>query len=384
MTSPPQDTATSIPVLDVAAVLARPAARVVDLRSPSEFADDHLPGAVNVPLFDDAERSLVGLLYQQDSPERAFTEGLELVERKVLDLVRAALPDAGLPEEQVLARTRELAAGGLTGMEARLVAEPLTDAPAAPVVLHCWRGGLRSRSMVALLRQLGATEVVGMQGGYKAYRAHVRATLEAFEAPPTIVLRGLTGVGKTLVLREVERLRPGWVLDLERAAGHRSSLLGMVGLEPASQKTFDTRLAARVRAGFDGTMVVEGESRKVGDVIIPTAVWGPLAAGTNLLLEADVPRRVEVLLEDYLADPSARPRLREQLLLVQGRMDGSAGDLIELFDGGQEAELVELLLEGYYDPLYRYSETSKAYAATIDASDPAAAAGQVVEFVQVS
>jgi tRNA 2-selenouridine synthase len=369
-------------VLDVAAVLARPSARVVDLRSPSEFADDHLPGAVNVPLFDDAERSVVGLLYHQDSPERAFTEGLELVEGKVLDLVRDALPDAELPREQVLERTRELAAGGLTGMEARLVAEPLSDAPMAPVVLHCWRGGLRSRSVVALLRQLGATEVVGMQGGYKAYRAQVRTTLEEFAAPPTFVLRGLTGVGKTLVLREVERLRPGWVLDLERAAGHRSSLLGMVGLEPVSQKTFDSRLAARVRAGFDGAMVVEGESRKVGDVIIPAAVWGSLGSGTNLLLEADVPRRVEVLLEDYLADPSARPRLREQLLLVQERMGGPAVDLVGLFDGGREAELVERLLADYYDPLYRHSETGKAYAARIDASDPAKAAARVVELIE--
>jgi len=372
-------------VLGVTDVLARPGARVVDLRSPSEFADDHLPGAVNVPLFDDAERSVVGLLYHQDSPERAFAEGLELVEGKILGLVRDVLPDAVLPRQQVLERTRQLAEGGLSGMEARLLPEPLHDAPADPVVLHCWRGGLRSRSVVALLRQLGATQVVGMQGGYRAYRAQVRATLEGFQPPPTFVLRGLTGVGKTLVLRELERLRPGWALDLERAAGHRSSLLGMVGLEPVSQKGFDSRLAARVRAGFDGAMVVEGESRKVGDVIIPATIWGALGAGTNLLLEADVPRRVEVLLEDYLADPSARPRLREQLLLVQARMAGASSapvDLVELFDGGREAELVERLLAEYYDPLYRHSETGKAYAARIDASDPVAAAERAVELIE--
>ena len=384
MPTPPQDTATRVPVLDVDAVLARPDARIVDLRSPGEFADDHLPGAVNVPLFDDAERAVVGLLYHQDSPERAFAEGLEVVERKIVDLVRAALPDTELPEDQVLQRTRALAAGGLSGMEARLVAETPVEAPPGVVVLHCWRGGLRSRSVVALLRQLGATNVVGLEGGYKAYRAHVLRTLEGFAAPPTFVLRGLTGVGKTLVLREVAALRPGWVLDLEGAAGHRSSLLGMVGLEPASQKTFDSRLAARACAGFDGALVVEGESRKVGDVIIPAAMWRALKGGTNLLLEADVPRRVQVLMDDYLAVPAARPRLREQLAAVQARMDGPPVDLVGLLDAEREAELVEALLERYYDPLYRHSESGKAYAATVDTGDPAAAARAVVELVEAS
>lgn len=384
MPTPPQDTATRIPVLDVEAVLASPDVRIVDLRSPGEFADDHLPDAVNVPLFDDAERAVVGLLYHQDSPERAFAEGLDVVERKVVDLVRAVLPDADLPEGEVLNRTRALAAGGLSGMEARLVAEPLAEAPAGVVVLHCWRGGLRSRSVVALLRQLGATNVVGLEGGYKSYRASVMAGLEQFEAPPTFVLRGLTGVGKTLVLREVERLRPTWVLDLEGAAGHRSSLLGMVGLEPVSQKTFDSRLAARVRAGFEGALVVEGESRKVGDVIIPASMWAALRTGTNLLLEADVPRRVQVLMEDYLAVPAARPLLREQLAAVQARIDGPPVDLVGLLDAEREAELVEVLLERYYDPLYRHSESGKAYAGVVDASDPAAAARAVVEFVEAS
>jgi tRNA 2-selenouridine synthase len=370
-----------IPLMEAAAVLEHPAARVVDLRSPAEFEDDHLPGAVNLPLFDDTERAVVGLLYKRASPEVAFESGMGFVRDKVVELVASIGERVGvqLPLDTVRARAEELAAGGIEGLSERLVPEPVGEPPTEPLVLHCWRGGLRSQSVIALLRRLGLDQAVGLAGGYKAYRARVRAELEGWQAPPCWVLRGLTGVGKTLVLRELERLRPGTTLDLELAAGHRSSLLGMVGLEPVSQKTFESRLAARLRNLRGAVIVMEGESRRVGDAIVPARIWEALRGGTNLLLEADVPRRVEVLLDDYLADPSARPKLREQLAAVQRRIEGPPVDLLSLFDDGREPELVEVLLERYYDPLYGHSEKGKHYAARIDAADPLTAARAVAE-----
>ncbi len=378
----------AVPFSSIAALRAA-GARVIDLRSPAEFADDHVPGAVNVPLFDNQERALVGLLYKQFSPDAAFHEGREVVARKVGGLVAAlaaaadwtpAGTDGALREDELRARVFAMTERGIGPLDVELTAVPADPLPERPVALHCWRGGLRSRSVLALVRALGLTRAVGVEGGYRGWRACVMQDLAAWSGVPTaIVLRGLTGVGKTLVLREIERLRPGSTLDLEQLAGHRSSLLGMVGLQPVSQKYFETLLHERLAEGFPGGfMVVEGESRKVGDVVIPARVWAAMEGATNVWLTADVPRRVAVLIEDYLARPDALPVLERQLEAVAGRLSRRL-DLVGMLRRGEVRELVELLLARYYDPLYGHSERGRGYAAEIDASDPVAAAERVLE-----
>lgn len=383
MTSP---LAEPVPCATIEQVLARPEARIVDLRSPAEFADDHLPGAVNVPLFDNAQRALVGTLYARSSPDEALREGVSIVEGKVEALVGAVGEAAGwdAPTVDLGARVQRRAAGGIEAMDARLAPEDLDELPERPVVLHCWRGGLRSRSVVALVRELGLDRAVGLRGGYKAYRSRVLAELDGWSAPPAFVLRGLTGVGKTLVLRELERQRPGWTLDLELCAGHRSSILGMVGLEPCSQKTFESRIAARVRRGFPGPVVFEGESRKVGDAIVPAKVWEALSGGGSIHLVASLERRVQVLLDDYLERESNREHLRRQLPFIERRLGARRweGVLTGLLDGGREAELVETLLEHYYDPLYRHSERDHVYATEIDTGDPRRAAAEIAAWIE--
>ncbi|MEM8711334.1 MAG: tRNA 2-selenouridine(34) synthase MnmH [Planctomycetota bacterium] len=357
---------------------------VIDLRSPSEFADDHVPGAINVPLFEDLTRSFVGLLYKQFSPEAAFQEGRVAVVERVDEMVAEIAEAIGweIPREDLRARVMAMTEGGIAKMESELSPALQAELPANPVVLHCARGGLRSRSVVALLRALGLERAIGMEGGYRAFRRRVMEDLAAWTAPENVVsLRGLTGVGKTLVLRAIERARPGWTMDLEGHAGHRSSLLGMVGLEPVSQKAFDTALWMRARSGFpDGVMVMEGESRKVGDVIIPARIWAALQAATNVEITASIPRRVSVLKEDYLARKSAMPLLRDQLVAVEARMERKF-DLAGMLDRGEVDGLVEILLEHYYDPLYLRSETGKAYAARFEAEDEEGAAAAVIEAI---
>ena len=366
-------------------------ARVIDLRSPAEFADDHVPGAVNVPLFDDQERALVGLLYRQFSPEAAFAEGRAVVAGKVQALVARIAEAAdwaprghdGAPSaEELRGRVLAMTDLGIGKLDFELTAVPITELPADPVALHCWRGGLRSRSVLALVRALGLQRAVGVVGGYRGWRARVMQDLDQWPgARHTFVLRGMTGVGKTLVLRELERLRPGSTLDLEALAGHRSSLLGMVGLQPVSQKTFETGLRERLARGFvDGVMLVEGESRKVGDVIVPPRVWEALQGATNLWLDAPIARRVDVLIEDYLARPEALPMLRRQLDAVAARMPRKP-DLTGMLERGETRALVELLLVEYYDPLYASSEAGRSYAATVDTTDVTAAAQRVLALV---
>jgi tRNA 2-selenouridine synthase len=377
-----------LPAVSAERLLETPERVCVDLRSPAEFAEDHLPGALNVPLFDDVERALIGTLYRRESPSAAFEEAREIARAKLRVLVGsiAAAADWKPPEGDLERRFERLTADGIAAMEEGL--EPVADAdvPPRPVVLNCWRGGLRSRSVVALLRGLGLERARLLSGGYRAYRHVVSRTLAEWRAPRTFVLRGWTGVGKTLVLDEVERLRPRWTLDLEGAAQHRGSILGMVGLAPCSQKTFESRLAARVRAGFPGPAIFEGESRKVGDAIVPPTVWAAMEGGANVLLEAPIERRVDVLLADYLAHPESRDELRARLPFIEERLGPVKwkAKLVALLDRGEERELVRTLLELYYDPLYRHSEKDRRWAARFDATDPTRAAEQVVAFVEAA
>jgi len=377
---------TRIPTVSPERVVDAAGALVIDLRSPAEFADDHVPGAVNVPLFDDFERAVVGTLYARRSPQAAFEEGRRTTRRKVDDLVARIGEYAGwhAPAVDLGHRVEELTAAGIGALEDGLEPEPTAELPPDMVVLACWRGGLRSRSVTALLRGLGLERAVMLEGGYRAYRRHVRAGIDAWLPPRCFVLRGLTGVGKSLVLRAIEELRPGWTLDLELLAEHRSSILGMVGLEPVTQKRFESRLAQRLRAGFEGPCVLEGESRKVGDVILPPAVWNALIGGTSLELVASVERRVRVLIEDYLVDEGNRDELARQLPFLEERLGKEKwkGKLVELLVGGREEELVALLLERYYDPLYRHSESKHVLVERFSSESAEDAAASVVEWIE--
>lgn len=369
-----------------AALLGRPKAVFVDLRSPAEFGIDHCPGAHNVPLFDDVERALVGTLYRQSSPEAAFEEGRSIARAKIGALVAeiARIGELEVREIELARRVDELTAGGMPGLSSSITVEPARDLPERPLVLHCWRGGLRSRSVAGLLAGIGLERVVHLEGGYKAYRAEVAREIAAWRPPRPYVLCGLTGVGKTLVLGEIERLRPRWTIDLEGLAGHRSSLLGMVGLEPRSQKAFESGLAARLRAGIPEPLVLEGESRKVGDVILPPSLWNAMSAGIPLEITAPIERRVEVLRDEYLADEVSRRELLLQLPRVEERMERVPGapSLASLLEEDRVEELVRILLDEHYDPLYRHSQRGRRYAATFDASDPADAAARIVEWIE--
>ena len=198
------------------------------------------------------------------------------------------------------------------------------------------------------------------------------------------MLRGLTGVGKTLVLREIEKLRPTWTIDLEELAQHRSSILGMVGRTPATQKIFETRVSERIARGFAGPLVLEGESRKVGDVILPPSVWRALSQGESLELTTDTETRVGVLVDDYLASHGSRAELAEQLGFIEQRLGEREwdGELARMLESGRERALARLLLERYYDPRYRHSEQGRRFSANFDSTVPSACAERIVAWIE--
>ncbi len=308
---------------------------ILDVRSPSEFAEDHLPGAQNWPVLSDEERHIVGTLYKQD-PLQARRLGAALVARNV----------------------------------ARLLDERTADLPKQwrPLV-YCWRGGQRSLSLHWFLGQIGfrSRQLVG---GYKAYRELVRAELEQRPQPlQWRVLCGLTGSGKTRLLQALAA-QGAQVLDLEALAAHRGSVLGRLPDEAQpSQKLFDSRLWAALR-GLDATrpVYVESESRKIGRVALPPALLQAMRGqGRAVWLDMDVPARVQLLLQDYahfFADPQPFCDALDGLVELRGRQRVLGWQ--QLAREGRWAEVFEALMREHYDP---------GYAASLQRHFPALAQG---------
>ena len=357
-----------IPALSYAETRSHRGLRWVDLRSPAEFAHDHLPGAISVPLFDDAQRAVVGTLYHQDSQESAYDQGLAFAESAMPDLLSQML-GRSVAEAEWRRGFGEIGEKLRSGQEA--VGFSREAPPPGPrLALYCWRGGMRSRSVAALVQAMGEP-VLLLEGGYKAYRGWVRDQIEQLEVQPVVVLRGPTGVGKTEILARVESASPGTTLCLESLAQHRSSILGAVGKEPVSQPAFETRLLERLGEMGPGPWFVEGESRKVGDVILPAKLYQAMESGVQWLLQATTETRVRNLMEDYLADDGAVEAIRAKLPFLEGRIGPKwVGQLDAWMAEGRAAEVTEVLLERYYDPLYAHSDRRRAWSARFQVEAP--------------
>ncbi|MEM7261185.1 MAG: tRNA 2-selenouridine(34) synthase MnmH [Planctomycetota bacterium] len=365
----------TVPEISIDALLARSdprsgrvRARLVDVRSPVEFEADHVPGAISIPLFDDHERAVVGTLYRQVGPTRAREWG----------------------EERVLARIAEFRTDlerGLSLAEFRAGGEALVPVE-EPAVVMCARGGLRSQAVTQLLRGRGHS-VVRLSGGYRAYRQTVRDRLGTLVPPRPIVLHGLTGVGKTAVLREVMKRFPDRVLDLEGLAGHRSSVLGAVGLEPATQKQFESRLCRRLVQLEGPWTLSEWESRRLGDREIPGALHAAMSDGDHLMLTADLETRVDQLVLDYVGPgapvPGRTEALRKAVASLE-RFDAIGAEGVVQLDGwlrdGEFSKVATMLLERHYDPRYQFAQRGRAIEHSIHVRDPVRAAEEVLDWIE--
>lgn len=294
---------------------------VIDVRSPGEFAEDHIPGAVNLPVLTDAERAEVGTIYVQKSHFRARRLGAAYVARNIAQHLETALAD------------RE---GGFT-----------------PLV-YCWRGGMRSNAMATILSQVGWRTRV-LEGGYRTYRRRVSARLYDEDLPHRVLLlEGHTGTAKTELLSRLAA-RGVQTLDLEGLAAHRGSLFGGFSDRPQpSQKLFESRLLMALDA-LDPrrTVVVEAESSKIGDRMVPPALWTRLDAAPCVELEAEPTARAQYLVEAYqdiVQDRTALERALQRLPIQPSPVRQAAWRA--LADAGKFAELTEALMALHYDPAY--------------------------------
>ena len=312
---------------------------IIDVRSPAEFAEDALPGSVNHPVLDDAQRHEIGTLYKQVSPFAARRLGAAWVAQNIARHIETAFAD----------RPREW----------------------RPLVL-CWRGGNRSGAMTHVLRAVG-WDAFQLPGGYKRWRAHVMARLEALAPQPHYrIVCGPTGSGKSHLLQALARAG-AQVLDLEALAAHRGSVLG--GLpdqaQPGQRRFESLIMQALARFDMRKPVFVEAESRRIGSVHIPEALMVALRASPCLRIEAGEAARVALLLEDYRHFFSDLPLLAALL----GRLKELHGQAriehwMALAQEGAFPALVENLLRTHYDPLYfRSSRNNYAGLATARAFD---------------
>ena len=293
---------------------------IIDVRSEAEFALDHVPGAMNCPVLNDAERILVGTTYKQVNAFEAKKLGAPLVAHNIAHAIETLWQD-----------------------------KPRDWRP----LVYCWRGGNRSGSMVHILARIG-WPVIQLDGGYKAYRAHVSSALETPPALDWRVICGTTGSGKSRLLETLHALG-AQVLDLERLAAHRGSVLGSLPSAPQpSQKMFESRIWDTLRS-FDPArpVFVESESKKVGNLRVPDAVMVAMRASPCIALTLSRPDRVRLLTQDYqhfVADPALLNAQLEHLVLLHGRARIDAWHA--LANQGEMAQLVDELLVAHYDPAY--------------------------------
>ena len=294
---------------------------IIDVRSPAEFAEDHIPGAINAPVLDNLQRIHIGTLYKQVSPFAAKKEGAALIARNVA-----------------------------THLETLFIDQPKSWRP----LIYCWRGGQRSGAMAHILAQVGWS-IGKLEGGYKRYRQQVLTDLNTLPQRLNFrVLCGPTGSGKSRLLENLSA-QNAQVLDLEKLAQHRGSLLGnLPDTAQPSQKMFDSQIWQTLR-NFDPQrpIFVEAESQKIGQLSIPNALLENIRDANCIVIEAPLVARVTLLNQDYahfLQNPALLAKKLAVLIPLHGRQRVEKWN--EQIHLGAWDELVSELLTQHYDPSY--------------------------------
>jgi tRNA 2-selenouridine synthase len=318
---------------------------VLDVRSPAEFVGGHIPRAFNLPLFDDDERAVIGTLYKKAGREASLLKGLDITGPKMSGFVKTAI----------------------------------RVAPKRAVLLHCWRGGMRSES-IAWLLSLAGFQVFLLAGGYKAYRQFIR---EEIGSPARyIIIGGSTGSGKTEILENL-RKSGQQVLDLEKIAHHKGSAFGLIGEKPQpTNEQFENDLFDEWNRLDHGRIIwVEDESHSVGKVFIPHPLYEQIQKSKIIQIQLSKENRIRRLVTDYASFP--KEELKHSVVKISRKMGGQhAAAAIQAIDEGDFGKAVGIILF-YYDKMYDFGikrhEASLVFPLITDTTDAAVNAEKVLE-----
>lgn len=327
---------------------------LIDVRSPCEHAAERLPDSINIPLLSDEERAVIGTIYKQDGEVVARRHALKLIAPKIPSMI----------DDIVALRTLHSQA----------------------TVVYCWRGGLRSESVSSLLSMAGI-DCFRLQGGYKSWRANVLRDfqLDQYRFVP-VVLNGLTGVGKTEILKELNS-RNLQILDLEEFACHRGSAFGSMGLpKQPSQKNFDALVWQKLRDVDSGVVFMEAESRKIGRILLPEFIYKRIISSKTILITGTIEKRVERIIADYLSttSPEQLEAALERLAGLRERLGAErVKDISDVVLSGDLRSGVKILLTEYYDPLYsKQIQAHSPFCLEVSGDNPAQAADKIAAWSQ--
>lgn len=293
---------------------------LIDVRSPGEFQLGHIPGALSIPLFNDEERAEVGTIYKRQSKEEAVLRGLEIVGPKMAPLV-----------QQISSKAN----GG-------------------PIVIYCWRGGMRSGSVELLLQTLGfKTEKI--KGGYKGYRQWAHEVIQQFASRANLqVVSGMTGSGKTQILHELQQ-KGNQIIDLEGLANHRGSAFGHLMQEPQPSTEHFINLLAAAISKLDDTQPIwiEDESRLIGKVVLPDSVYNAIQSAPHHIIRLPIERRTQWLVSEY--GKASTTEIELAFNAIKKRLGGLRyKEAMEAVQTG-DAQLAAQKALSYYDSTYTHA-----------------------------
>lgn len=313
----------SIPTISIKDALKQDAI-FIDVRSPGEFEEFHIPNAISVPLFSNEERAQVGTTFKQIGQGQAIELGVKIISKK--------LPVIYETYKKIATENHK------------------------KIIVYCWRGGMRSGTIVSFMGSV-RLPVVQLKGGIRSYRKLIQEELESFSKVKKqyIVLEGNTGTHKTDILEALQKENYP-VLDLEGLAGHRGSTFGGIGLQPKSQKEFEKDLLQRFSELVDAPyIIIEAESKRIGRIVIPDFILEGKDKGIRIHIHAPIESRVKAICKTYGTN-EYHNEFMNALEIIKKRMPPALYNLcMESLNNRQYELFVKIILEEYYDPKYTFA-----------------------------
>ena len=320
---------------------------LIDARSPKEFLESPIPGAVNIPALLDEERAEVGTAYVRVSTEKAKEIGIEKISKRLPEIFR---------EINELSKKYD------------------------KLVFYCARGGMRSSSLEAIFYAL-KYKTLKLEGGYKSYRNYIMEHLpEKNKNIKYITLHGRTGVGKTKILEKLSE--KGYsVMDLEKMANHKGSFFGgLCEKKKQSQKRFESEVYENLSNNKTGYVLIESESKRIGDIYLPEVIHDSILTGCHIMIDTSMENRVKIIMEDYSG--ATKEELKSCLEKVGKYISKERYEnYSKLLEDGKLAELSKILMEKYYDPLYDQSINKYSYEENIFYNTVEEGAERVADFL---